>query len=62
MRDRLDDLENEFLEVEARLADPALLADQTRYSEVAKRYRELEAIVVRSRGLREATSDLTTRF
>jgi peptide chain release factor 1 len=58
--DRLDDLEKEFFEVEARLADPALLGDQTRYSEVAKRYRELEAIVMRARELREAMSDLST--
>ncbi|MGZ4785995.1 MAG: PCRF domain-containing protein, partial [Acidimicrobiales bacterium] len=60
MHDRLDDLEKEFLEVEARLADPDLLADQTRYGEVAKRYRELEAIVLRARGLRQAASDLAT--
>jgi peptide chain release factor 1 len=58
--DRLDYLEKEFFEVEARLADPALLGDQTRYSEVAKRYRELEAIVTRTRELREAMSDLST--
>ena len=60
MLDRLDDLEKEFFEVEARLADPALLGDQTRYGEVAKRYRELEAIVMRARDLREAMSDLST--
>jgi peptide chain release factor 1 len=58
--DRLDDLEKEFFEVEARLADPALLGDQARYGEVAKRYRELEAIVMRARDLREAMSDLST--
>ena len=58
--DRLDDLEKEFFDVEARLADPDLLGDQARYSEVAKRYRELEAIVLRVRGIREATSDLAT--
>ena len=60
MLDRLDDLEKEFFEVEARLADPALLGDQARYGEVAKRYRELEAIVMRARDLREAMSDLST--
>ncbi|HEY5154180.1 MAG TPA: PCRF domain-containing protein, partial [Acidimicrobiales bacterium] len=58
MIDRLADLEREFLEVEARLADPELLADQGRYGEVAKRYKELEAIVTRSRQLRGATEDL----
>ena len=60
MLDRLADLDQEFAEVEARLADPQLLSDQGRYAEVAKRYHELEAIVVRSRQLREAQSDLET--
>jgi peptide chain release factor 1 len=55
---RLDDLEKEFVEVEARLADPDLLADQRRYGEVARRYRELEAIVGRARQLRGAMADL----
>jgi peptide chain release factor 1 len=58
--DRLDDLQKEFDEVEARLADPALLADQQRYGDVARRFRELEAIVTRYRRLREANSDLET--
>ncbi len=58
VHDRLADLEQEFLDVEARLADPDLLADQGRYGEVAKRYKELEAIVSRSRELRGATEDL----
>ena len=60
MHHRLDDLEREFLDVEARLADPSLLADQGRYGEVAKRYKELEAIVSRARQLRSATEDLAT--
>jgi peptide chain release factor 1 len=56
--ERLDDLEQEYREVEARLADPALLADQGRYQEVAKRYRELEAVVVPIRELRRREDDL----
>ncbi len=56
--DRLDDLEREFDQVEARLADPSLLADQGRYAEVARRHHELEAIVSRTRRLRAARSDL----
>lgn len=58
MLDRLLVLEEEFEEVEARLADPTVIADHERYSEVAKRYRELEAIVGRSRLLRSRTEDL----
>ncbi len=60
MLERLRDLEREFDEVEARLADPQLIADQARYQEVTKRYRELEALVTRSRELRQRTEDLET--
>jgi peptide chain release factor 1 len=58
--DRLDALQREFDETEARLADPDLLADQSRYQLVAKRYRELEPIVERSRRLRVRQDDLAT--
>jgi peptide chain release factor 1 len=58
--ERLRDLEREFLEVEARLADPALIADQPRYQQVAKRYRELEPIVARARALWQRQEDLET--
>ncbi|MGH9085085.1 MAG: PCRF domain-containing protein, partial [Acidimicrobiales bacterium] len=60
MLERLGDLEREFDEVEARLADPDLLADQARYQDVARRYRELESIVTVARSLRERTGDLET--
>lgn len=60
MLDRLGDLEREFDEVEARLADPQLIADQGRYQEVTRRYRELEALVVPARRLRQRTEDLET--
>ena len=42
------------------MADPELIADQTRYQEVTRRYRELEAIVVPTRELRQRTDDLET--
>lgn len=58
MLDRLSALEQEFDEVESRMADPAVIADQATYSEVARRYRELDAIVTRSRLLRSRTEDL----
>jgi peptide chain release factor 1 len=60
MLDRLRDLEREYLEVEARLGDPELIADQSRYQEVARRYSELKPIVETSRRLRERTGDLET--
>lgn len=56
--DRLGSLEREYEDVEARLADPVVIADQRRYGEVARRYKELEAIVLRSRELRQANEDL----
>jgi peptide chain release factor 1 len=58
--ERLDELELEFRETEARLADPALIADQARYQQVAKRYRELEPVVERARELRARRDDLAT--
>ena len=60
MLERLDELEREYRDVEARLADPDLIADQGRYQPLAKRYRELEAIVTRIRALRQAEEDLAT--
>ena len=60
MLDRLAELDREFLDLEARLGDPDLIADQGRYQLVAKRYRELEPIVERTRALRARRDDLTT--
>jgi len=60
MLDRLRELEEEFVGLEARLADPDLIADQARYQDAAKRYRELEALVLRARELRQRTDDLET--
>jgi peptide chain release factor 1 len=56
--DRLRDLEREFLEVEARLADPQLIADQARYQDVARRYSDLKPVVETAQRLRERTGDL----
>jgi peptide chain release factor 1 len=58
--DRLADLEREFDEVEARLADPTTVGDRKRYGETARRYHELEEVVVRARRLRAVTADLET--
>jgi peptide chain release factor 1 len=58
MLERLRDLEREYLDTEARLADPAVIGDQRRYAETARRYKELEAIVTRARQLEAAHDDL----
>jgi peptide chain release factor 1 len=58
MYERLDELEREYLDLEARLADPALVGDQQRYTDVARRYKELETVVSCGRALRTAHGDL----
>src|SRR5688500_7021758 len=60
MLDRLRDLEREYLDAEARLGDPELIADQGRYQEVARRYSELKPIVETAQRLRERGGDLDT--
>jgi peptide chain release factor 1 len=60
MLERLGDLEREFDDLEARLADPDLIADQARYQDATRRYRELEALVSRARELRQRQDDLDT--
>ncbi len=58
MFDRIADLDREYLEAEARLADPKVLGDQHRYAEVARRYRELEPIVFAYRQWCQSGDDL----
>ncbi len=60
MLDRLDALEREFYELQARLGDPELIADQHRYADAARRYHELEEIVAVGSELRARTGDLET--
>jgi len=60
MLDRLRALEDEFDDVEARLADPDAFKDQERFVALSRRHKELEPIVHASRELRQATEDLAT--
>ncbi|HEX4868044.1 MAG TPA: peptide chain release factor 1 [Acidimicrobiales bacterium] len=60
MLDRLQDLEREYADVEARLGDPELIADQGRYQEVARRYSDLKPIVEAAQQLRQRRGDLDT--
>ncbi len=55
---RIQSLEDEFLQLEARLADPELLADTSRYAAATRRYRQLEAVVSLARRLRGRHDDL----
>ena len=45
MLDKLDDLYNRYRETEEQLADPAVMADQERYTKISKQYKELKRIV-----------------
>ncbi len=58
MLERLDSLEREFHELEARLGDPELIADNARYVRAMRRYRELSDIVGVGRKLRDRSEDL----
>ena len=58
MLDRLEALEGEHREVEARLSDPEVAADNKRFVELSRRYRELSDIVAVGRRLRTGTEDL----
>lgn len=60
MLERLSDLEDEFADVEARLADPDVFADQDTFRALARRHKELDGIVTLSRQLRQRTEDAAT--
>jgi peptide chain release factor 1 len=57
MFDRLDETEKAYLEIEAQLSAPDVLADQARFVELSKRYAELGEIVRDYRGWKAAVSD-----
>lgn len=57
---KLASLEAEFADVERHLADPEMFADQDRYRTLARRHKELDAIVARSRDLRQRIDDAAT--
>ncbi len=59
MLERIEALESEFNDLEARLGDPDLLADPRRYADATRRYRQLEAIVTVGARLRSRGDDLS---
>ena len=60
MLERLLALENEHSELEARLADPDVAADQKRFVEMTRRYSALTGIVTLARELRDRHDDVET--
>jgi peptide chain release factor 1 len=58
--ERLEDFEREYADVEARIADPEVIADRERHVVLTRRYKELEGIVTTGRALRSRREDLVT--
>ncbi len=58
MLDRLSALEEEHRELEARIADPEIVADNTRFVEMSKRYAALGEIVALAQALRTRRDDV----
>jgi peptide chain release factor 1 len=54
---RLDEIERDFEELTASLADPGVHADRRRYAELAKRHSELSGLVEAYHAYREVTGD-----
>jgi peptide chain release factor 1 len=57
---RVEALEAELADIEARLADPDVFSDQARYRELAQRHKQLDAIVQTGRALRGRAGDAET--
>lgn len=60
MLERLEALENEHAELEARLADPDVAADNARFVELTRRYAALGDVVAVARTLRSRMDDAET--
>ena len=56
MFDKLEKLEKEYLDIQNRLADPALIADQNQYKILSRRYKSLENAVRLAQEYRQALS------
>ncbi|MDX1620403.1 MAG: PCRF domain-containing protein, partial [Nitriliruptorales bacterium] len=58
MFERLQELEDTYVDIERQLADPEVIADSARYTELAKRHGELGDIISTFRRYREVQGDL----
>jgi peptide chain release factor 1 len=59
MFERLDEIERTYEEIERQLADPEVLADQSRLVELSRRHAELSEVVRTYKAWRSAGEDLT---
>jgi peptide chain release factor 1 len=57
-RQKLDDVERRFAELEAQMADPAVIADSDKYRKVTKAQSELSEIVAKYREWKVANGNL----
>lgn len=55
MLDKLEKLEGEYLEIQKKLADPAIIADQSQYKKLGMRYKTLESVYELTQAYRTAT-------
>lgn len=55
---KLAELEASFDDLSAQMSDPALISDQTEYTKVAKRHRDLEDVVTKYRQWKQANENL----
>jgi peptide chain release factor 1 len=58
MFDKLDFIEKKYEEMTAQLADPETLADQSKYTRVAKQHRDLEEVVAKYREFKALDSGI----
>lgn len=58
MFEKLLKLEKEYVETQKKLSDPFLIADNREYAKVARRYKELEGMMVLINSLRSSESSL----
>jgi len=56
--ERLGALEQEFADIESKLAAPDAVSDHKRYADLTRRYKELDEVVGKARELRSAYGDL----
>jgi len=58
LRDSLERLRTEFAELEGQLSDPAVVADQERYRDLARRHSELASAVAKMEAMEQAERDV----
>lgn len=58
MQDRLDEIEQRYVDLEAELSNPEVLADQDKFRDIAKAHASLEEIVTKYRQYKNVQDDI----